>query len=141
TQADGFPRERLYSLSSASTPFVAWSDFAETSLTSYFLNTSFDFDSRFALNLTGRIDGSSMFGQEVRYAKFGSVGVSWNLHRETFMNQFGFINELKIRSSFGINGNLYNEWYGVDGLYTTTAIYNGSPGYLLSQIENQKLTW
>lgn len=141
TQADGFPRERLYSLSSASTPFVAWSDFAETSLTSYFLNTSFDFDSRFALNLTGRIDGSSMFGQEVRYAKFGSVGVSWNLHKETFMNQFGFINELKIRSSFGINGNLYNEWYGVDGLYTTTAIYNGSPGYLLSQIENQKLTW
>lgn len=141
TQADGFARERLYSLSSASTPYVAWSDYAETSLTSYFLNTSFDFDSRFALNLTGRIDGSSMFGKEVRYAKFGSVGLSWNLHREPFMSNIGFINELKLRSSFGINGNLYNEWYGVDGLYTTTAVYNGTPGYLLSQIENQRLTW
>lgn len=141
TQAEGFARQGLYSLASASNPFVAWSDRAETSMLSYFLNTSFEYDSRFVLNLTGRIDGSSMFGSEVRYAKFGSVGLSWNMHREEFMSSVEFVNELRLRGSYGINGNLYNEWYGVDGLYTTTAVYNGSPGYLLSQIENQRLTW
>lgn len=141
TQADGFAREGLLSLSSASTPYVAWSDMAATSLASYFLNTSINYNSRFVLNLTGRIDGSSMFGSAVRYAKFGSIGFAWNMHREEFMEPLHFINELKLRSSYGINGNLYNEWYGVDGLYTTTAVYNGTPAYLLSQLENQRLTW
>lgn len=141
TQADGYAREGLYSLASASKPFVAWSDQAETSMASYFLNTNFGFDSRFNLNLTGRIDGSSMFGRNVRYARFGSIGASWNLHREEFLKDLIFINELRLRASYGINGNLYNEWYGVDGLYSTTAVYNGAPGYLLSQLENQMLTW
>jgi TonB-linked outer membrane protein, SusC/RagA family len=141
TQADDFAREGLYSLSSASKPYIAWSDMAATTLASYFLNTSFGYDSRFILNLTGRIDGSSMFGSAVRYAKFGSIGFAWNMHREEFMEPLHFIDELKLRSSFGINGNLYNEWYGVDGLYTTTAVYNNTPAYVLSQLENQRLTW
>lgn len=141
TQAEGYGRDDQYTLANAPNPYVAWGDEAVTSLLSFFMNTSLRLDSRFVLNLTGRIDGSSMFGKKVRYAKFGSVGLSWNMHEEDFMKAYHFIDELRLRTSYGINGNLYNAWYGFDGLYTTTGTYNEAAAYILRQKENDRLTW
>lgn len=141
TQADNFAAQGLYNLSSASTPFVAWSDFSESALASYFLNTSLNYKQKYYLNLTGRRDGSSRFGANVRYGNFGSVGIAWNMHEEDFMKNLSFINELKLRSSYGVNGNQGFENYGVLGAYSTGAVYAGNPAYVISQMQNDNLTW
>lgn len=141
TQGQGFAGEYLYNLSSTSTPFVAWSSSGESTLASYFLNTSLNFKQKYFLNLTGRTDGSSRFGKNVRYGKFGSVGVAWNVHKEDFMANLSFVNELKLRSSYGINGNQHAEWYAVPGIYSTASVYNGESGYVMAQIQNDNLTW
>ncbi len=141
TQADNYAAQGLYSLSSASTPFVAWSDFSESALASYFLNTSLNYRQKYYLNLTGRRDGSSRFGANVRYGNFGSVGIAWNMHQEDFMQDLPFINELKLRSSYGVNGNQGFENYGVLGAYSTGGTYAGNPAYIISQMQNDNLTW
>ncbi|WP_293298021.1 SusC/RagA family TonB-linked outer membrane protein [Pedobacter sp. UBA4863] len=141
TQGQNFAGQYLYNLSSTSTPFVAWSSSGESTLASYFLNTSFNYKQKYFLNLTGRTDGSSRFGKNVRYGKFGSVGLAWNMHKEDFMANVKFVDEFKLRSSYGINGNQHAEWYAVPGIYSTGAVYNGSPAYVLAQIQNDNLTW
>jgi TonB-linked SusC/RagA family outer membrane protein len=141
TQADGFAQSDLYTLASAATPFVAWSSQAASSLVSYFLNTSINYQRKYYLNLTGRIDGSSRFGRNVRYAKFGSIGLAWNLDQEDIIRDLGFIDMLKIRASYGTSGNQASDLYGVLGVYSTASSYNNSPAYSISQIENANLTW
>ncbi len=141
TQADEYAQNGLYTLSSAAKPFVAWSNEGASAIVSYFLNTSFNYKSKLYLNLTGRIDGSSRFGKSVRYGNFGSIGVAWNLSDEDIIADLGFINELKIRSSYGVNGNQASDWYGVLGEYSTSGSYNASPAYILRQIQNDYLTW
>ncbi len=141
TQGQNFAGQYLYNLSSTSTPFVAWSSSGESTLASYFLNTSFNYKQKYYLNLTGRTDGSSRFGRNVRYGNFGSVGFAWNVHKEDFMANVKFIDELKFRTSYGVNGNQHADWYAVPGIYSTGAVYNGSPAYVMAQIQNDNLTW
>ncbi|WP_126974500.1 SusC/RagA family TonB-linked outer membrane protein [Gynurincola endophyticus] len=141
TQADEYAQAGLYTLSSAAKPFVAWSNEGASALVSYFLNTSVNYKRKLYLNLTGRIDGSSRFGKSVRYGKFGSIGFAWNLSDEDIIANLGFVKELKIRSSFGVNGNQAPDWYGVLGEYSTSGSYNASPAYILRQIQNDFLTW
>jgi len=141
TQADNFAAEGLYSLSSAATPYVTWSDYAEAALVSYFLNTSLNYKQKYYLNLTGRTDGSSRFGANVRYGTFGSIGFAWNMHKEDFMSGLSFLNELKLRASYGVNGNQASEYYGVPGIYSTGGVYAGEPAYIMAQIQNDNLTW
>lgn len=141
TQSENFAAQGLYSLSSASKPYVAWSNSGASALASYFLNTSFNYQQKYYLNLTGRTDGSSRFGKNVRYGKFGSIGFAWNMHKENWLKDVSFLDELKFRTSYGTNGNQHSEWYAVPGIYSTSGSYNGSPAYVMAQIENNDLTW
>lgn len=141
TQADNYITGASTPMANASTPFIAWSTFVESALISYFLNTSFNYDEKYYLNITGRRDGSSRFGDAYKFGNFGSIGIAWNIHREKFMEGLHFINELKLRSSYGINGNQGSDWYGADGYYSAGANYGGDPGYILGQIQNDKLGW
>ena len=52
-----------------------------------------------------RRDGSSRFGSNDRWGNFWSVGASWNVDKENFMESIEFIDQLKLRGSFGYNGN------------------------------------
>ncbi|MFR1240324.1 MAG: hypothetical protein ACLSDJ_04020 [Butyricimonas faecihominis] len=58
----------------------------------------------YLLDASIRVDGSSAFGADKRYAPFWSTGVGINLHKFDFIQNLGFINQLKIRGSFGQTG-------------------------------------
>jgi len=70
------------------------------------MSTNYNWDARFLMDATVRVDGSTQFGTANRYAAFWSVGVGWNLHHEAFIrNLGGGITVLRLRANTGLTGN------------------------------------
>lgn len=75
-------------------------------LSSIISRLNYTFDDKILLTVTGRVDGSSNFGENNRYAFFPSGAISWKMQNEKFIEEnLPFINELKPRLSYGIVGN------------------------------------
>ncbi len=72
---------------------------------STFGRITYDYKGKYSFTGIIRRDGSSKFGPNNRYGNFPSLGVSWLLSEENFMPQLGPVNYLKLRTSWGINGN------------------------------------
>lgn len=70
-----------------------------------FTNINYSYDNRYLIDLTGRIDGSSLFGRNQRTAPFWSAGIRWNISREPFMARQSFIKNLALRATIGTIGN------------------------------------
>lgn len=117
-------------------------DYAESRWTmlSFFGNLEYNYKSKYYLKASLRTDGSSKFGENNRWGTFYSIGASWNMQEESFMESLDFLNTLKLRASFGVNGNdnigTYEHW----GLYESRE-YNGVAGMAPSQPANPDLTW
>tara|TARA_B100000678_G_scaffold70509_2_gene57894 strand:+ start:1197 stop:4301 length:3105 start_codon:yes stop_codon:yes gene_type:complete len=75
------------------------------SIQSYFTRLLYDYDSKYLFTATLRRDGSSEFGSNNKYAYFPAFSVGWNIDRENFFPEESFINSLKLRGSWGQNGN------------------------------------
>ena len=96
---------RFNNLGSASQPDAPGSYYDVWSLNSYFLRGGYTYNDKYMLTVTGRIDGSSRFGENNKYGFFPSIGLGWMLTEEGFLSGSSFINVLKLRSSYGITGN------------------------------------
>jgi TonB-linked SusC/RagA family outer membrane protein len=116
----------------------------------------FTYNSKYVLSASYRRDGSSRFGSVNRYGNFWSVGGSWNLDQEDFIKNLGWLNQLKLRASYGQNGNanfgtyqfdyiwrsLYGYGTGVDTKNTAFNYnYEGSVGSAPLSAGNPALTW
>jgi len=103
---------------------------------------SYSYDNRYYLLLNARRDGNSDFGTDVRWGNFGSAGLSWNVHNEDFFT-FEKINVLKLKATFGTNGNsrlgsqLGNGKYS----YNESDNYMGSSGATMATSPNPNLSW
>lgn len=73
-------------------------------LAGYFANVSYAYDNKYLLDVSSRLDGSSQFGTEKRFAPFYSIGAGWNLHKEALFSGIKAINRLKLRYSYGTTG-------------------------------------
>lgn len=113
---------------------------ATETLMSFFGMADYNYDSRYYLQASLRRDGSSKFGKDKKWGTFWSVGASWNAHNEAFLSNVDWIDFLKIRGSYGINGNNGISNYRHYGVYTTSA-YNGVTGMRSSRPSNDKLSW
>lgn len=78
---------------------------ARANLISYFANADYDYAGKYGLVANVRYDGSSRFSSDNQYGVFWSVGGRWNIDKEAFMQNVGFINTLKLRGSIGTVGN------------------------------------
>jgi len=76
----------------------------ENKLQSFFGRVNYSYDGRYLLTATMRADGSSKFGENNRYGYFPSFALGWNLSQEDFF-QASFVDNLKIRASWGQTGN------------------------------------
>jgi TonB-dependent starch-binding outer membrane protein SusC len=72
---------------------------------SYFGRLNYDFDNRGFLGLSLRRDGSSVFAPKNKFATFPAVSAGWRLSQEPFLQKIKWIDELKVRGSFGYTGN------------------------------------
>ncbi len=81
---------------------------SESALNSYIGRASYSYNDKYFLEYTFRVDGSSKFSEENRWGFFPSLSGGWMISRENFFKDAGisdYVNELKLRTSYGILGN------------------------------------
>jgi len=116
-------------------------------IASYFSRLNYNYDGKYLLLLNARYDGSSRFGKENRYGFFPSGSVGWRISQEGFMDGVTFINDLKLRGSYGLTGNQEIDNYagrGIFGLGTGTNSgnnYGGSTGATITSLPSPDLQW
>ena len=129
--AEGFSNADLSLISNASqyklnsTPT---GDRTTTRLVGLTGNANYTYDNRYYIDLSYRVDGSSKFGSDKRFAPFWSTGIGWNIHREHFMKNQHIFSNLRLKASYGVTG---TQDFTTENAYTTYQYSNG----------NRYLTW
>ena len=123
------------------TPTAAGSSISEYAFLSAFSMANINYRDRVIISGSYRRDGSSRFGINDQYGDFWSVGGAWNIDQERFMQKVDFIDQLKIRGSYGVNGNAGIGNYAWRPLYVYGFNYNQQPGSAPSNVGNVDLTW
>ncbi len=100
------------------------SSISKHTLFSLLSRLDYSYDSKYLLSVTVRRDGSSRFGPGKKYGTFPAVSLGWRISNESFMQNLTWVNDLKIRGSYGILGSQSN----VDYLNQYTLYYSGK-GY------------
>ncbi len=119
----------------------------ESALLSYFGRLTYDFEDKYLFTATFRFDGSSRFGENNRFGFFPSFSAGWVLTQESFMQDVDFIDFLKIRASWGQNGNQEIGNYSWASTIATGAGYSFgdgtvfTSGSLPSAVSNPDLEW
>lgn len=106
-------------------------------------NVNYTFDNRFFTDFSFRMDGSSQFGTNQKFAPFWSAGVGWNLHREKFIQDLDLITNLRIRGSYGETGSQQFSSYQALATYEyfNSDRYMFWSGAALKAIGNPDLKW
>jgi TonB-linked SusC/RagA family outer membrane protein len=107
---------------------------------SYFLRANYKFNDRYLLGLSGRVDGSSRFGNESQYGFFPAASLGWIISEESFLKDNKIVSFLKLRTSFGRTGNAEIGNFSQRGLFAG-APYAGNPGQAPTQLGNPALSW
>ena len=129
---------------SANNPGAPWSNYWDWTLNSYFLRGGYTFKDKYMLTLTGRIDGSSRFGENNKYGFFPSAGVGWILSEESFLANVEKLNQLKLRASYGLTGNTEIPSYSsLATVSSGTVLVNGSrvSASQVNRLANPDLEW
>ncbi|WP_411768639.1 SusC/RagA family TonB-linked outer membrane protein [Winogradskyella sp. A3E31] len=113
----------------------------DKAIESYFSRLNYNYDNKYYLSGSVRQDESSVFSPESRKGTFYSVGGSWRIDQEKFMENVSFVDQLKIRSSWGEVGNdRLGGFYVSQPLFSITSAA-GSPAVLFTDIGNSDLKW
>ena len=128
------------------------SNYFDWRMMSMFLRANYNFRYKYYLTFSFRADGSSKFPSDNRWGYFPSVGASWNFNRENLFKDSEWLNNGKLRFSWGLTGNNRTQTpYDFYSQITVTPgsnnsfdyVFNGDrvAGYYLSNMANEKLKW
>ena len=119
---------------------------SEYKILSYFGRLNYSFDDKYLFEFNIRADGSSRFYKDSRWGYFPSVSAAWRVSQEDFMKNIDWVQNLKIRASYGTLGNINNV-----GNYDYFQNYKNGTDYVFdgnvvssvteSRPANKKLTW
>ena len=117
----------------------------EGSLLSYYTRATYDYKRKYLFTASLRADQSSKFGPGNRTGYFPAVSGGWVMSEEDFFNQDSFVNLLKLRASWGINGadNIFDDQYRLYFNNTSNAIIGGSSvtGFTQAILPNPDVKW
>ena len=145
--ATNFPNDILgyYGIQNAEDMPTIYSSFSESSIVSTLGRINYNLKERYLLTVTGRVDGSSRFGSNNRYAFFPSIALAWRLIQEDFIKNTGIFSDLKFRVSYGKSGNdRISDYAYISTISGTTYYFNGgSPasGFAPNTPGNDNLKW
>lgn len=106
-------------------------------------NVNYTYDGRYYVDLSARVDGSSTFGSDKKYAPFWSAGLGWNLHNESFLKGNEVLTTLRLKASYGQTGSQQGSGSGASTVYAyqTANKYMNWRGATLKEWGNPELTW
>ncbi|MFA9390784.1 MAG: SusC/RagA family TonB-linked outer membrane protein [Prolixibacteraceae bacterium] len=104
-------------------------------LIGFFGRVNYNYDNKYYAGASLRRDGSSKFGENNKWGFFPTASFAWTLKRESFLNDVDWLNQLKLRTSYGISGNQSF------GSYFSKSVFD--PGDIVVDpiTGNEVLTW
>ncbi len=139
-----YPVDYLPQVSNTAVPGSASTRINRVALASFFANAEYDYNSKYYASASFRMDGSSRFGKNNRWAPFFSVGAKYRISDEAFLKDNAtWLNNLTLRASYGTSGNseVGASWYASRDLFGFGYNYNGIPGMAHEQFGNEDLKW
>lgn len=137
----GQTNDYLLDVSSA-TRATGWSSSRSSySYLSFFARGEYNFDTRYFVEAAARVDGSSRFGEEGRWAPFWSLGLMWDAKNEDFLKSTDWLDFAQVAVSTGTAGNSTIPNYDHLALVSGGADYVGDAGISPSQKGNEHLEW
>lgn len=138
---NGFATDDLPYMSNAATLSSFSGDGYDTGMLSLITNINYSYQKKYLLGASFRRDYSSKFGPDYRAGNFWSVSAGYDIAKEPFMLRARrYVNQLKIKGSYGINGTLPSQQLFWQNLYNTVR-YNSDLGAYSSYRERPELTW
>ena len=144
--ATDYPNDYIHTINGG-TVTEGGSDKTQWSIASYLARVQYNYEGRYMLSAAIRTDGSSRFGKNNRWGYFPSASAAWRISDEQFfknVKELSFINDMKIRASYGVTGNFQIGDY--DHLATMSIdnyiLGNGlAYGYKPDNIKRDDLSW
>jgi TonB-linked SusC/RagA family outer membrane protein len=120
-----------------------WAWLSEYHSLGYFLNANYKFRDKYIFSFMGKIEGNSKYSREARWGFFPAVSMAWRVSEETFLRNVKFINDFKLRGSWGIAGNAPEDSYLYFNTYTSGSqyAYLNQPGVVPKNMELTGLRW
>ncbi len=145
-----FASQRWYALNNGVLPatnltIIQTSDLTERKLLSYMGRLNYGFDDRYLLTVSVRTDGASQLAEGNKFDIFPSAALAWRINKESFMQNFGWLNDLKLRVGMGVTGNSAIDAYKTKG--RTSALFYPIGGALnagslpVVELANKDLRW
>jgi TonB-linked SusC/RagA family outer membrane protein len=142
--SSGFPNDVLtYRQGHLGRNVVPSYEVLNSGLVSQMGRLNYGYGGRYLVTLTARRDGFSGFGANYKYGVFPSVALAWNISNEPFW-AFERFNELKLRLSYGQNGNQAIQPYQTLAQLAESSYLRGEstrPGFIPATLGNENLRW
>ncbi len=132
--ANGNTTLGIFGLSKATVQKVI-QDNQERSNVGYLARLNYSYNDKYYLTGSYRRDGASVFGADKRYANFGAIGAAWKISSEGFLQKFKPLNSLKLKFSWGQNGN-----QGLSPYATLSQVLNSASGDARYEFSNAQGT-
>ena len=144
-QRDGIIVPDLPTIDTSTEQDVAGGGYNHWATAGFFGRLNYNYKEKYILEGTIRRDGSSVFGEKVRWATFPSVSAGWAFSEEPFMKRFYWLSFGKLRGSWGTSGQKFSQPYLAQGLFSAYAYtFLGQYGMTANKkggLINRKLSW
>ena len=135
-----FPNDDFTYINSSGVQDNAGSSANLNGLVSAFGEVRYDYKERYLATATARYDGSSRFGPNRRFGLFPSFSLGWRISEEAFMKKLDFVQDVKLRASYGFTGNERIGDFTYLGTWSASS-YSGATGVSPSNLNNPLLQW
>ncbi len=139
--AKGFASPKLWEMAAAAEPMGASANHTDDRIVSFFGRLNYSYKDRYNVSGTFRRDGSSRLGANTRWGDFWSISAAWRAKEETFLKEVSWLDDLKLRASYGVSGTLPSTLNAALATYAFSISYNDKPASAPARVANPDLSW
>ncbi len=140
--ANGLTDNRLFLMSAGGSAEIPTHSKSEEARNSWFGMLNYSYADKYFVDMSIRRDGSSLFGENNRWATFGAAAFMWDVTNESFMaSTRSWLDDLQFKVSYGSTGNSGINPYMALGLVGSGPLYGGQAGTAVANPSNPDLTW
>ncbi len=136
-----FPSDDFTYLTSSGLILDGSSFLVNSGLISFFGKVNYKFKSKYLAQVSARYDGSSRFGEDRKFGFFPAFSLGWRVSEEEFLSSSSWLDDLKVRASYGLTGNERIGNFQYLASWGATTAYNGIPAIGPATLGNPNLGW